>query len=80
MIVTYRDTSSQGDAVMGRLLLLSMLFFAGLITASAQRNETQQGFLLPYIIEGRDTIPVVNLKDVDIVESGNPEYLKNLQA
>ena len=80
MIVTYRDTSSQGDAVMGRLLLLSMLFFAGLITASAQRNATQQGFLLPYIIEGRDTIPVVNLKDVDIVESGNPEYLKNLQA
>lgn len=66
---------------MGRLLLITLFIFSGYYSALAQqKNEEKQGFLLPYIIEGRDTIPVVNLKDVDIIESGNPEYLKNLQA
>jgi hypothetical protein len=65
--------------------MLRFLFFAFVLLLAqgsvfAQRSEGQQGFLLPYIIEGRDTIPVVNLKDVDIIASGNPEYLNNLQA
>lgn len=34
---------------------------------------------MPYIIEGEDTIPVVNLKQVSIEEI-NPDYLKELQA
>ena len=38
------------------------------------------GFKLPYIIEGTDTIPVVNLPIVNIEDSASPEYLKNLQA
>ena len=37
-------------------------------------------YRLPYIIEGEDTIPVVNLPMVDIVDMANPDYLKNLQA
>lgn len=35
---------------------------------------------LPFIIEGEDTIPVVNLPMVNIVDTANPDYLKNLQA
>ncbi len=37
-------------------------------------------YLLPYIIEGEDTIPVVNLPMVDIVDMANPDYLKDLKA
>jgi hypothetical protein len=35
---------------------------------------------LPFILEGKDTVPVVNLPDVNIIDVGNPEYLANLQA
>ena len=35
---------------------------------------------MPYIIEGTDTIPVVNLPIVNIEDSASPEYLKNLQT
>lgn len=37
-------------------------------------------YRLPYIIEGEDTIPVVNLPMVDIVDIANPDYMKDLQA
>ena len=38
------------------------------------------GFRLPYILEGDDTIPVVNLPILNIEAAGGEEYLKNLQA
>lgn len=42
--------------------------------------KVEGGYRLPYIIEGWDTIPVVNLSIVNITDTANPEYLKNLQA
>jgi hypothetical protein len=37
-------------------------------------------YKVPYILEGDDTIPVVNLPVVNIEANGGAEYLKNLQA
>jgi len=37
-------------------------------------------YRLPYIVEGEDTVPVVNLPMVDIIDMANPDYLKDLQA
>jgi hypothetical protein len=42
--------------------------------------QVKEGYKLPYIIEGNDTIPVVNLSIVNIEDYGGAEYLKNLQA
>lgn len=41
--------------------------------------QTKDGVRLPFIIEGTDTIPVVNLPIVNVVDYGNPDYLKNLK-
>ncbi len=41
--------------------------------------QTKEGVRLPFIIEGTDTIPVVNLPIVNVVDYGNPDYLKNLK-
>ena len=50
-------------------------------SSTAQGTDQGKGpYRLPFIIEGKDTIPVVNLQDVNITDAGNPEYLKNLQA
>ena len=37
-------------------------------------------YRLPYIVEGEETVPVVNLPMVDIIDMANPDYLKDLQA
>ncbi|HNP99880.1 MAG TPA: DUF4294 domain-containing protein [Bacteroidia bacterium] len=44
------------------------------------KDEKSGGYRLPYILEGEDTIPVVNLPIVNIIDVNSPEYLKNLQA
>ncbi|MFM8432530.1 MAG: DUF4294 domain-containing protein [Bacteroidota bacterium] len=59
-------------------ILFSIILF---VSFSARAQDEKKGpFLLPFIIEGRDTIPVVNLPDVDIIEKGNPAYQGDLQA
>jgi len=60
-----------------------ILILLNSMSASAQgpiKDEKTGGYKLPYIIEGEDTVPVVNLPIVNIVDINNPEYLKNLQA
>lgn len=50
---------------------------------SAQAPQVIKGsdaVKLPFVIEGEDTIPVVNLPIVNIVDFSDPDYLKNLQA
>ena len=42
--------------------------------------KVKGGYKVPFIIEGSDTIPVVNLPLVTISDSAGAEYLKNLQA
>ena len=60
---------------------LSLLFILVASLAFAQAPiKTEKGILMPYVIEGEDTIPVLNLPDMTIIDYGNPEYLKNLQA
>lgn len=64
--------------------LVSMAFFIFLylpVYSQEPKQISKDGsYRLPYIIEGEDTIPVVNLPMVNIVDTANPEYLKNLQA
>jgi hypothetical protein len=60
------------------LVLLILLSFS--LHLSAQKPlPVEGGTRLPYIIEGNDTIPVVNLPIVNIDEFANPDYLKNLK-
>ena len=64
------------------------LFFYFLFFFSATKLFSQapialpenSSYKVPYIIEGEDTIPVVNLPTVDIIEMANPDYMKDLQA
>ena len=61
-------------------LFLFLLFVSCLLQTKAQfPQQTPAGTKVPYIIEGKDTIPVVNLPIVNISDFG-PEYMKNLQA
>src|SRR5690349_7586264 len=48
-----------------------IIFF--LFSPAVSFCQSKQGTKLPYIIEGIDTIPVVNLPDVNIVDYG-PDY------
>jgi hypothetical protein len=41
--------------------------------------QTSSGTKVPYIIEGKDTIPIMNLPVVNVIDYG-PDYMKNLQA
>jgi hypothetical protein len=41
--------------------------------------QTSAGTKVPYIIEGNDTIPIINLPIVNVTDFG-PDYMKNLQA
>lgn len=56
------------------IVLLSLFFLFHRHQAFSQKSGTK----LPYIIEGVDTIPVVNLPDVNIVDFG-PDYEKRLK-
>src|SRR5690349_8969111 len=52
----------------------------GFIKTEAQAPvQTANGTKVPYIIEGSDTIPIVNLPIVNITDY-SPDYMKNLQA
>ena len=51
-----------------------------LVRGSPERRKESGGYRLPYILEGEDTIPVVNLPIVNIIDVNSPEYLKNLRA
>lgn len=42
--------------------------------------KVKEGYRLPFIIEGNDTIPVVNMNIVNVIDSAGTDYLKNLQA
>lgn len=57
-------------------LILSLLFFSG----KAYSQHPERNVKLHYIIEDGDTIPVVNLQAVTIIDSLDPEYYKKLQA
>jgi hypothetical protein len=61
---------------------ISFICFIMLSSGLVAQNSTGQpnGYRLPYIIEGEDTIPVVNLATVNIEDKAGAEYLKNLQA
>ena len=64
-----------------KIVSLVYLFLAFTsFTFSQAPVKVDGGTRLPYIIEGRDTIPVVNLPIVTINDSVGTEYLKNLQA
>ena len=64
-----------------RFTLISVYIFSFALFSQAQAPvKVKDGYKLPYIIEGSDTIPVVNLSTVNIIDSASPEYLKNLQA
>ncbi len=65
-----------------RIIFASFMFiFVIVLNAFSQEPvKVKNGYRLPYIIEGVDTIPVVNLQVVSISDSASPEYLKNLQA
>lgn len=59
-----------------------ILFFFFVIIGNVYSQEpiqVKEGVKLPFIIEGRDTIPVVNLPIVNISDYANPDYLKNLK-
>jgi hypothetical protein len=61
-----------------RLIVVSFLLFVA--RANAQSPvQTATGTKVPYIIEGSDTIPIVNLPIVNVTDYG-PDYMKNLQA
>jgi hypothetical protein len=66
-----------------RFICILFLFSVFLNTSSfsqAPQPIKGGGYRVPYIIEGSDTIPVVNLPIVNIQDSMSPEYLKSLQA
>lgn len=56
---------------------LFFLLFA--VSFNAFQAQAQHPVKLPYIIEGDDTIPVVNLPIVNVTDYG-PEYMNNLKA
>ena len=58
-----------------RTFFLVVTFFLILQVSVAQ---TKNGTKVPYLVEGIDTIPVVNLPDVNIVDFG-PDYEKRLK-
>lgn len=65
----------------GLFLYFIFSFSATSLFSQAPLALPQNGsYKVPYIIEGEDTILVVNLPMVDIIEMANPDYMKDLQA
>jgi hypothetical protein len=56
------------------------LLFAGNVCRAQDPVTVIGGHRLPYILEGNDTVPVVNLPIINVIDTANPDYLKNLQA
>lgn len=61
-----------------RLTIFLLMFTA--VSMAQEPVKLKDGYKLPYIIEGNDTIPVVNMSIVNIIDSLNKDYLKDLQA
>lgn len=71
--------STQGSCRMDiKLLLKSLLISLFILFAGQVSGQDPKGTKLPYIIEGIDTIPVVNLPDVNIIDYG-ADYEKRLK-
>jgi len=62
------------------LLLICVYGLAGKAFSQSQDTTATTAYHLPYIIEDGDTIPIVMLKTVTVVDSLDPEYYKKLQA
>jgi hypothetical protein len=63
-----------------RKVICCFYFFIHLLIVHAQSPvQISGGTKVPYIIEGKDTIPIVNLPIVNVTDYG-PDYMKNLQA
>lgn len=62
------------------LFLIILFSFSSTVFAQAPVKVKNGEYKVPYILEGNDTIPVVNLPLINIDEVGNPEYLNNVQA
>ena len=62
------------------LFLIILFSFSSTVFAQAPVKVKSGEYKVPYILEGNDTIPVVNLPLINIDEVGNPEYLNNVQA
>ena len=63
-----------------RNTLFCFSLLLGFTKANAQAPlAVAGGTRVPYIVEGSDTIPIVNLPIVNITDYG-PDYMKNLQA
>ncbi len=65
--------------IIRKFFYLFILLLSFISAFSQEPVKVKEGYRLPYIIEGSDTIPVVNLQVVSISDSSNPEYLKNLK-
>jgi hypothetical protein len=52
---------------------------AMVVCSHSSKAQNQTSGKLPYIIEGQDTVPVVNLPPVDITDFGN-KYMNDLQT
>ena len=62
----------------GQIVLFFLILSPARLFSQAPKALPQNGtFRLPYIIEGEDTIPVVNLPMVDIIDIANPDYMKD---
>lgn len=61
-------------------VLSSVTFHLFILCAAAQMPEGKGPFRVPYIIEGEDTIPVVNLPALNVVDESDPDYVNKLKA
>lgn len=65
---------------MRTFIFISCLFLVFRLQAQEPVKKADGTYAVPYILEGEDTILIVNLRPVNVVDSASPEYLKNLQA
>lgn len=61
-------------------ILLTFVICISFLSSFSQDSLKVGKYRLPVIIDGDDTIPVVNLPTVTVVDFSDPEVLKNLQA
>jgi hypothetical protein len=60
--------------------ILSLFVFLSMTFNCYAQIKDSTGYKLQYIVEGKDTIPVVNLPVVSITEFGKPGYMSDLKA
>ena len=57
-----------------------LVYFPATISLHVKSQTPDTSVKLPYIIEDGDTIPVIQLRTVTIIDSLDPDYYKKLQA